>query len=338
MKTGGHPDWLHINAIDYNPILDQIVLSVPDFNEIWIIDHSTTTEEAKGHSGGNAGKGGDLLFRWGNPQTYNRGNAEDQQLYFQHDINWIDSNADSQDSDFGKLILYNNRVPPNISTINVIQPNIIGFNYQMDNSVFSPSGFESTFIHPDQINIAFSNSLSSAQMLPNGNVLALAGRWGFAYELTPSNDIAWEYRVPLKAGSPVIQGDTLSINNNITFRMERYPVDFPAFVDKDLSPLNYLEMEPNTNFCNQIVDAESLTTVKDMVKVFPNPASNFIVVEINNQTLLGKPLNLMDLNGKVVLEQKIKQERSELLVNDLAAGIYFLRLGHQTIDKITIGN
>ncbi len=38
-------DFLHTNAIDYNPSLDQIVLSVPHYNEIWVIDHSATTEE-----------------------------------------------------------------------------------------------------------------------------------------------------------------------------------------------------------------------------------------------------------------------------------------------------
>ena len=63
----GHPDWLHSNSIDYNEELDQILLSVPHFDEVWIIDHSTSTEEAKGHIGGNSAKGGDLIFRWGKP-------------------------------------------------------------------------------------------------------------------------------------------------------------------------------------------------------------------------------------------------------------------------------
>jgi len=45
-------DWNHINSIDYNADLDQIMLSVHAFNELWIIDHSTTTIEAKGKSGG----------------------------------------------------------------------------------------------------------------------------------------------------------------------------------------------------------------------------------------------------------------------------------------------
>src|SRR6185295_3321148 len=35
-------DVFHTNAVAYNPELDQIILSVPTFNEIWVIDHSTT--------------------------------------------------------------------------------------------------------------------------------------------------------------------------------------------------------------------------------------------------------------------------------------------------------
>lgn len=74
-------DWLHINSIDYNPAFDQVMVSSHNFNEIWVIDHSTTMAQAAGHTGGNYGKGGDLLYRWGNPQAYDNGTAADQKLW-----------------------------------------------------------------------------------------------------------------------------------------------------------------------------------------------------------------------------------------------------------------
>src|SRR5262249_9002658 len=60
------PDWTHFNAVAYNPDLDQIVVTVHSFSEFWVIDHATTSAEAAGHVGGKSGRGGDILYRWGN--------------------------------------------------------------------------------------------------------------------------------------------------------------------------------------------------------------------------------------------------------------------------------
>src|SRR5262249_47592681 len=99
-----NPDWMHINAVAYNAELDQVVLSSPNFCEIWIIDHGTTSEEARGHTGGHWGKGGDLLYRWGNPQAYRKGSNGEQRLFFQHNIQWIPPGLRGE----GHLLVFNN--------------------------------------------------------------------------------------------------------------------------------------------------------------------------------------------------------------------------------------
>jgi hypothetical protein len=99
-------DMYHTNAINYNAALDQIVVSVRHLGEIWIIDHSTTTAEAAGRTGGRWGKGGDLLYRWGNPWIYRRGTKGDQKLGGQHDIRWIPEGRPGA----GHLLVFNNEI------------------------------------------------------------------------------------------------------------------------------------------------------------------------------------------------------------------------------------
>jgi hypothetical protein len=66
-------DWWHLNGISYNEELDQIIITSRSLGEMYIVDHSTNMLQAAGHSGGRWGKGGDILYRWGNPAAYGRG-------------------------------------------------------------------------------------------------------------------------------------------------------------------------------------------------------------------------------------------------------------------------
>ena len=97
--SAGPADWMHSNMVNYNPKLDQIVISVLRFDEFWIFNYSGTTEEA-------AGPAGDLLYRWGNPLAYEGGDmVEDRKLFQQHDVQWIDEGLPGA----GNILIYNNR-------------------------------------------------------------------------------------------------------------------------------------------------------------------------------------------------------------------------------------
>jgi hypothetical protein len=97
-------DWVHLNSIDYSPERDEIVVSSRTLSEVWVIDHSTSTAQAATHSGGQRGKGGDLLYRWGNPQLYDRGTSANQQFFVTHSATWIDQGLPGA----GNILAFNN--------------------------------------------------------------------------------------------------------------------------------------------------------------------------------------------------------------------------------------
>lgn len=63
-------DPLHVNSVSYDPSRDLVVMSSHYLNEIFVVDHSTTTAQAASETGGTYGQGGDILFRWGAPKNY----------------------------------------------------------------------------------------------------------------------------------------------------------------------------------------------------------------------------------------------------------------------------
>lgn len=190
--TSGY-DWLHCNSVDYNPKLDQILISFRNLNEIWIIDHSTTTQEALGHSGGKYGHGGDILYRWGNPQTYRAGNANDQKLFGQHDAIWIKPSYPGG----GNILIFNNGLGRGYSSVDEITPPVDingqyylepGFAYGPEDLTWSYTATPPTSFYADHI--------SGAQRLPDGNTLICDGPAGKFFEVTQEKTIIWQYINP----------------------------------------------------------------------------------------------------------------------------------------------
>ncbi len=188
---GGQPngDWMHFNAISYNADLDQIVLSSRHQDEIYVIDHSTTTEEAASHSGGLYGKGGDFLYRWGNPQNYGRGNNSNNILADQHSINWIPEGYPGEHN----FILFNNfHTNSNSAALEFIPPiNDDGTYYIEDGQPYGPDSF--TWLHTGGF---FSTAQGGAFRLPNGNTLITEATEGYVFEVTQSGQTVWSYEYP----------------------------------------------------------------------------------------------------------------------------------------------
>ena len=173
----GGGDWNHTNSINYNAKLDQITISVRTFNELWVIAHSTTPEEAASHEGGERGRGGDLLYRWGNPAAYGRGVRRDMRLYGQHDVQWIEEGFPGE----GNLLIFNNggRDGREYSTVDEITT---PFNKEAVYTIEKGEAFGPEKMHwsyGEKESERFSSSfISGAQRLANGNTLICSGADG----------------------------------------------------------------------------------------------------------------------------------------------------------------
>ena len=211
-------DLNHINSVDYNEEFDQILLSVHNQNEIWVIDHSTTTQEAAGHTGGSSGKGGDLLYRWGNPQCYRAGGVYDRKFFGQHDAQWIDPGFPGE----GNILVFNNGLgrPGGVyySSVDEIVPPV-----DENGNYFLTPGFaygpeEAIWMYTAENPADFyAINLASAQRLPNGNTLICNGPHGIFFEVTPEKEIVWEYL-----------NQEPDLFSNHVFKILRYAPDYPG--------------------------------------------------------------------------------------------------------------
>jgi len=211
-------DWNHINSIDYNAELDQILLSVHNFSEIWIIDHSIATEEA-------AGTSGDLLYRWGNPQAYAAGSVADQQFYVQHDAQWISSGYPGE----GNILVFNNgnqRTRPYSSVDEIAPPMDSNGNYTLvSGSAYGPVAPKWTYAADNPPDF-FADHISGVQRLSNGNTLICSGTEGLFFEVTSAGEIVWKYAY----GSEV-------------FRLTEIASNFPGLTFLTMQPGEELKAE-----------------------------------------------------------------------------------------------
>lgn len=328
-------DWMHSNALDYNPRLDQVMLCSPDLSEIWIIDHTTTTEEAASHAGGLSGRGGDLMYRFGNHAVYDQGTEEDQLLFFPHDAHWIDDFVPETHPYYNMIAVYNNRAGAEYSAVNVIRQPVFDdymWWYPMTGDIWGPTEFEWQYVHPDTV-MMHSTGLSSVQHLANGNTLVCSGRFGYIFEITADEEIIWEYRTPLRGGVPVPQGDTLNISENLTFRANRYPADYGAFDGRNLTGQGYIELNPDTTFCNIIAAVDDPDSVS-AVRIYPNPAFAHITLEAGQRNQVH--FEILDLTGVRVLSGYVSGLQDNVDIGNLPPGLYLVHMDGKGVRKLVV--
>lgn len=178
-------DWMHINGISYNETLDQIIISSHNLDEVYVIDHSTTTLEAAGHTGGNSGRGGDFLYRWGRPANYRAPGA--QVFNVVHCSVWIPEGLPGA----GHIMAFNNREGQGTSMIVELVPpsDSLGHYSWTPGTAYAPG---SPFWSYTAAGF-YSNHLGGCQRLPNGNTIISESTSGYLFEVDAAGNTVWSY-------------------------------------------------------------------------------------------------------------------------------------------------
>jgi len=221
-------DFLHINAVSYNPERDEILLSSHTFSEVFVISRKT----------------GELVYRYGNPQRYGKAGEEDRTLFSQHDPNWIGAGLRGA----GNILVFNNQNPPprgyamNSSVLELKPPLTADGTWPSVTAegIYPPCEVVWEYTGGTDESRFYSSNLSSAQRLPGGGTLIGVGMMGRVIELDADGNRVWEYIDPIFPIGPQLarleEWNTLPEGaENTIFRAYKYAPDYPAFAGKDLS-------------------------------------------------------------------------------------------------------
>lgn len=355
-------DRWHMNGVDYNAALDQIVVSMHYMNQVFVIDHSTTTAEAAGHTGGNSGKGGDFLYRWGNPASY--GASGTAKFNVIHDAHWISSDNPKYPN---YLCAYNNKGGTGSKTaITIWSPPYNGYNYSYTaGQAYGPANYAY------QYNSSFTcQNEGNSQQLPNGNMI-VNNSFASVYEIDSSNTIVWSktstnsthvYRYSLcyvrgpiatagasqtqiTAGTPVTLNATATsvteTNPTYTYDWSSNPAGFTSSVQNPILTPNtittYTVLVTNTALgCSStssvVVDVTVGTNENaiDNLEIYPNPSSNVFNIKLpsNNLNYL---LEVFDPIGRIILnDNNIKS----FDLKDYQSGLYFVVFTFENNKKV----
>ncbi len=302
--------WNHANSVNYHAGFDQIMISARNNSEVWIIDHSTTTAQAAGHTGGKRGKGGDLLYRWGNPVCYGMGTSANQKLFQQHDAQWVPPGYPGA----GNIMVFNNGLGRNYSTADEFTPPV-------DSSgVYSrTAGLTWTFAATPPTDL-FAEAISGVQRLPNGNTLIDDGIHGTFLEVTSAGAIVWKYVNPVVGTGPLAQFATIPDDParagekmNGVFRVTRYATTYAGLVGRDLTPKGTIETYPT----GVASDGDGMPSQLDLSQNYPNPFNPSTVIQY-----------MLPASGHIILtlHDVLGREVARLVDEVQAAGVHEVHL------------
>jgi hypothetical protein len=353
-------DWMHMNGVDYNAAKDQIAFSSHNLNEVYVIDHSTTTAEAATHTGGNSGKGGDLLFRWGNPAAYNV-TTPATNFNIVHDAHWVPSGSPSA----GYLVGYNNNGQSAASSyVDLFNPPMMGNNYV---SPASGQAYGPTIYDKRITCTGHTSNMGNSQQLPNGNMLICVALDGLVYEIDSLGTTIWSYQAPGGGGpgtgsipqasrytacyvsgkipnTPTITESGIILQSSIGYYYQWY---LNGNLISGATTQNFTPSQSGSyqvRVLDSIKCGSALSTAKDIlfsttenieainsaITFYPNPTNG--VLTITNPSHKNCSIQITDLTGKQLIAT---ENTPSVNLSNFESGIYLISITNEKGNKTT---
>lgn len=86
------------------------------------------------------------------------------------------------------------------------------------------------------------------------------------------------------------------------------------------------EVDADRHFIAQFLYIESLTEIKkDYFSIYPNPATDFIIINI--EAVIMEDVKIYDMTGKLVAVRCLQPEDNRIDISDIPSGVYVVTLG-----------
>ena len=146
----------------------------------------------------------------------------------------------------GNITAFNNDIPGtsrkdslNFSAIFEITPPVeASGSYTLEEGKpYGPEKPTWVYTAPDSISF-WSDYISGAHRMENGNTFINEGAKGRMFEVTPKGAIVWEYLNPYVGNAHQLNGEPIKDKNYFQFRSTFIPANHPAFASRDLKPID----------------------------------------------------------------------------------------------------
>ncbi len=320
--TPASTQWVHLNGLAYCPRRNLIVFTSRLLSELFVIDHGTTTQEAAAHTGGSRGKGGDFLYRWGNPANYD--STASAFVHVLHCPTWIPDNYPGG----GNILFFHNNMtggfistgssqvieikPPVDATGAFIKTPGVPFGPEAPTWMYNPGEDFSSMAMSSAFRLANGNTLIHEAFPPSPPDTSEGRGGGFSFssnsrlrEVTPDQKILWEYLIQLNSGNQTGMGFAFT-----PAKIMYYPSNYAGITN--------LFLKINSNRFHAGANS-ALSRLRQYRR------GDLLCIDNG----AGSEISLVTLQGKQVASLRPSTDRFTYETNRLPAGLYIVKATSQ---------